>query len=154
MAPALDRARDLAVRQDRPDRHRGVSHHVGPMRVEGLAITRGKCGHGVRTRVPLVLEEDRQVTRQHLAQFQVHARILNVVPEPREIAIRGDMIRLGQLLKLADLVDSGGELREFLADEEVLVNGEPDNRRGRQLHPGDVVTLTDVVLVIVGKQPV
>jgi ribosome-associated protein len=101
-----------------------------------------------------VLEEDRQVARQHLSQFQVHARILQVVPEPREIAIRGDMIRLGQLLKLADLVDSGGELRDFLADEEVLVNGEPDNRRGRQLHPGDVVTLTDAVLIIVAKRPV
>jgi ribosome-associated protein len=101
-----------------------------------------------------MLEEDRQVARQHLPQLQVHTRILHGVAEPREIAIRGDMIRLGQLLKLADLVDSGGELRDFLADEEVLVNGEPDNRRGRQLHPGDVVTLTDVVLVIVGKQPV
>jgi ribosome-associated protein len=100
-----------------------------------------------------VLEEDRQVARRHLAQFEVHPLILNVMPEPREIAIRGDMIRLGQLLKLADIVDSGGELRDFLADEEVLVNGEPDNRRGRQLHPGDVVTVTDIALVIVGKRP-
>ena len=67
----------------------------------------------------------------------------------RQIAIRGEMIRLGQLLKLADVVDSGGEARDLLASEEVLVNGEPETRRGRQLHSGDLVTLTDTVLEIV-----
>ena len=59
----------------------------------------------------------------------------------REIAIRGSTIRLGQLLKLADVVGGGGEVKAFLAETEVLVNGEPDARRGRQLHPGDVVSL-------------
>ena len=59
----------------------------------------------------------------------------------REVAIRGDTIRLGQLLKLAGVVGAGGELKAFLAAETVLVNGEPDARRGRQLHPGDVVTV-------------
>lgn len=49
------------------------------------------------------------------------------------------MIRLGQLLKLTGIVGGGGQLKEFLASERVLVNGEPDARRGRQLHPGDVV---------------
>jgi ribosome-associated protein len=71
--------------------------------------------------------------------------------DQREIAIRGDMIRLGQLLKLADMVDSGGELHDFLDEEPILVNGEPENRRGRQLHPGDVVTLTDSVLLITSQ---
>jgi ribosome-associated protein len=61
------------------------------------------------------------------------------MPEPREIPIRGDMIRLGQLLKLADVVDGGGEVKDFLAEVDVTVNGEPEDRRGRQLHPGDVV---------------
>lgn len=69
--------------------------------------------------------------------------------ETRQIAIRGEMIRLGQLLKLADVVDSGGEARDLLEYEEVLVNGERETRRGRQLHSGDVVTLTDTVLEIV-----
>ena len=68
---------------------------------------------------------------------------------PRPIAIRGDMIRLGQLLKLADVVDSGGEARDLLETGEVSVNGEPETRRGRQLHCGDVVTVTDTVLEIV-----
>jgi ribosome-associated protein len=67
----------------------------------------------------------------------------------RTIAIRGDTIRLGQLLKLADLADSGGEARDLLEYEEVFVNGERETRRGRQLHPGDVVSLTDTVLEIV-----
>ena len=67
----------------------------------------------------------------------------------RQIAIRGDMIRLGQLLKLADVVDSGGEARDYLEYEQVLVNGERETRRGRQLRYGDVVTLTDAVLEIV-----
>ena len=61
----------------------------------------------------------------------------------REVQIRGDMIRLGQLLKLAGVVGGGGEVKDFLAAESVLVNGEPDNRRGRQLHPGDVVAVGD-----------
>jgi ribosome-associated protein len=68
---------------------------------------------------------------------------------PRKIPIRGDTIRLGQLLKLADVVDSGGEARDLLDNEEVLVNGERETRRGRQLHPGDVVSVTDTVLEIV-----
>jgi ribosome-associated protein len=69
----------------------------------------------------------------------------------RDVAIRGDMIRLGQLLKLADVVDSGGELKVLLAGTEVLVNGEPDARRGRQLHPGDVVAVAgDELRVVAG----
>ncbi|HEY4095067.1 MAG TPA: RNA-binding S4 domain-containing protein [Baekduia sp.] len=58
----------------------------------------------------------------------------------RDVEIRGDMIRLGQLLKLADVVDAGGEVKDYLAEVPVLVNGAPEARRGRQLHPGDVVT--------------
>jgi ribosome-associated protein len=58
---------------------------------------------------------------------------------PHEIAIRGEMIRLGQLLKLAGVVESGSEVKAFLADEQLRVNGERESRRGRQLHPGDVV---------------
>lgn len=59
----------------------------------------------------------------------------------RDIEIRGDMIRLGQLLKLAGLADTGGEARELLTAERVTVNGEAEARRGRQLHRGDVVTV-------------
>jgi ribosome-associated protein len=68
---------------------------------------------------------------------------------PREVAIRGDTIRLGQLLKLAGVVGGGGELKGFLATTPVLVNGEPDPRRGRQLHPGDVVAVGEEELLVV-----
>jgi ribosome-associated protein len=68
---------------------------------------------------------------------------------PRDVAIRGDTIRLGQLLKLAGVVDAGGELKRFLVDTPVLVNGERDGRRGRQLHPGDVVAVGGEELRIV-----
>jgi ribosome-associated protein len=57
----------------------------------------------------------------------------------RDVPIRGQMIRLGQLLKLAAVIDSGAEVKAFLATEPVWVNGEREARRGRQLHPGDVV---------------
>ena len=57
----------------------------------------------------------------------------------RDVAIDGDMIRLGQFLKLADLIDTGGEGKILIASGDVIVNGEVDTRRGRQLHPGDVV---------------
>jgi ribosome-associated protein len=61
----------------------------------------------------------------------------------REIEIRGDMIRLGQLLKLSALADSGSEARQLLLEQRVTVNGEPETRRGRQLHSDDVVAIGD-----------
>jgi ribosome-associated protein len=70
---------------------------------------------------------------------------------PRDVAIRGDTIRLGQLLKLAGLVGAGGELKAMLASTPVLVNGEPDNRRGRQLHPGDVVAISGEEIRVVAQ---
>jgi ribosome-associated protein len=56
-----------------------------------------------------------------------------------EIAIQGESIRLGQLLKLAGIVDSGSDVRPLLAAQPALVNGERETRRGRQLRGGDVV---------------
>ena len=60
-----------------------------------------------------------------------------------DVPIRDDSIRLGQFLKLADLIDNGAEAKPLLAREEVRVNGEIETRRGRQLVKGDVVTLGD-----------
>jgi ribosome-associated protein len=62
-------------------------------------------------------------------------------PEPDDVPIREEMIRLGQFLKLAGLVEHGGQAKEVIAAGEVLVNGEVETRRGRQLHVGDVVRL-------------
>lgn len=57
-----------------------------------------------------------------------------------DVSIGGDVIRLGQFLKFAGLLDSGGDVKEAIIDGFVRVNGEVDRRRGRQLHPDDVVT--------------
>ena len=61
--------------------------------------------------------------------------------EPPEVPIRDAAIRLGQFLKLADLVDVGSDAKLLLADGDVRVNGEVETRRGRQLVPGDIVTV-------------
>ena len=60
-----------------------------------------------------------------------------------EIQIRGEMIRLGQLLKLSNLAGSGADARDLLLESGVTVNGEIETRRGRQLHRGDVVAIGD-----------
>ena len=57
----------------------------------------------------------------------------------RDIEIRGDTIRLGQARKVAGIVGSGGEAKALLSEGAVTVNGEPEQRRGRQLHPGDTL---------------
>ena len=61
-----------------------------------------------------------------------------------------DTIRLGQLLKLADLVESGAEVKDVLVSGVVRVNGEPEERRGRQLHRGDVVSVEGADEVRIG----
>jgi ribosome-associated protein len=57
----------------------------------------------------------------------------------QSVEITGDMIRLGQLLKLAGAASGGAEAKALIAGGQVTVNGEPELRRGRQLHPGDLV---------------
>jgi ribosome-associated protein len=61
-------------------------------------------------------------------------------PMSLSIELRTEFITLGQLVKYLGLVDSGAEVKTFLAETPILVNGEPDNRRGRKLYPGDSVT--------------
>lgn len=56
-----------------------------------------------------------------------------------EIKIKDEFIKLGQLLKLAGLVDSGVDAKFIIADGNVKVNGEVDVRRGRKVYPGDTV---------------
>jgi ribosome-associated protein len=62
------------------------------------------------------------------------------------VPIRDDSIRLGQLLKLAGVVEDGANAREVVEQGLVTVGGEVETRRGRQVRPGEVVTLGDVAL--------
>lgn len=60
-------------------------------------------------------------------------------PPIDDVSIGGDSIRLGQFLKYAGLLDSGGSVKDAVVEGLVAVNGEVDLRRGRQLQLGDVV---------------
>jgi ribosome-associated protein len=64
----------------------------------------------------------------------------------REIVIATGVIRLGQFLKLADVVELGSDVKSVLAEGGVRVNGVPEVRRGRQLGRGDVVSVGDIDL--------
>jgi len=58
-----------------------------------------------------------------------------------DVAIRDESIKLGQFIKLANLVATGGEAKDQIADGQVTVNGEVDTRRGKTLRDGDVVCI-------------
>ena len=58
-----------------------------------------------------------------------------------DVPVEDDSIKLGQFLKLANLIESGGEAKRVLAGGIVRVNGEVESRRGRQLERGDVVSV-------------
>lgn len=60
------------------------------------------------------------------------------------VEINREFITLGQLLKFENIVESGGMVKHFLADYDVLINGENDQRRGRKLYPGDVIQIEEV----------
>ena len=66
-----------------------------------------------------------------------------------DVPIDTDMIRLGQLLKLAGGIDQGSRAQELLATEAVTVNGEVETRRGRQLHRGDVIAMDGIEVRLV-----
>jgi ribosome-associated protein len=61
-----------------------------------------------------------------------------------DVPIRDGSIRLGQFLKLANMIDSGSDAKELMIQGAVTVNGEVETRRGRQLVPGDMVALGGV----------
>jgi ribosome-associated protein len=59
----------------------------------------------------------------------------------KPVKIVTEYITLGQMLKISDCIDSGGQAKAFLAEAEILVNGEAENRRGRKLYRGDRVNV-------------
>jgi S4 domain protein YaaA len=65
-----------------------------------------------------------------------------------KITITSEFITLGQFLKYADVISTGGEAKFFLQENEVIINGEVDNRRGRKLRDGDKVEILNKVYEI------
>lgn len=66
----------------------------------------------------------------------------------KTIQIRDEFITLGQLLKTADLVSTGGETKIFLMSNQILINNELDNRRGRKLYKGDLIEINHQIYKI------
>ncbi|WP_024793350.1 RNA-binding S4 domain-containing protein [Tomitella biformata] len=68
------------------------------------------------------------------------------------VQIRDESIRLGQFLKLANLLESGAEAKQMIAEGQVDVNGETEFQRGRQLRDGDLVEVFDMSARVEGPQ--
>jgi ribosome-associated protein len=66
-----------------------------------------------------------------------------------EVPIHDDMIRLGQLVKLAGVADDGAHARALIEGGEVSVDGEVELRRGRQVHPGSTVEVAGTRIQII-----
>lgn len=66
----------------------------------------------------------------------------------KKIVIKTEFITLGQFLKVADIIQSGGEAKMFLSSNEVYINGELDVRRGRKLRENDVIKVDGEEFVI------
>ncbi len=59
----------------------------------------------------------------------------------QKILITSPFITLGQLLKFANIIQSGGETKFYLSENEITVNGILDNRRGKKCYPGDIIII-------------
>ncbi|KLT16791.1 hypothetical protein AA980_17360 [Neobacillus vireti] len=66
---------------------------------------------------------------------------MRVTSVPEKIKLNTEYITLGQFLKLADVIQTGGMAKWFLSEHEVVINGEQDQRRGRKLRAGDKVQI-------------
>ena len=66
----------------------------------------------------------------------------------KKISIKDEYVTLGQFLKIADIISTGGEAKIFLSSNEVLINDEVDIRRGRKLYKGDNLQILGVKYLI------
>jgi ribosome-associated protein len=60
---------------------------------------------------------------------------------PEKIIVNTEFITLGQFLKLAEVIQTGGMAKWFLSEHDIFINGEQDQRRGRKLYAGDKVQI-------------
>ncbi|MDA3931246.1 MAG: S4 domain-containing protein YaaA [Tenericutes bacterium] len=70
----------------------------------------------------------------------------------KQVKIHTDYITTGQLLKYLSLISSGGEVKFFLKNNLVFVNGEEDNRRGKKLYPNDKIKILNESYKIVKNE--
>ena len=67
----------------------------------------------------------------------------------KNLKITTEFITLGQLLKIENIISSGGEAKFYLQNNMCYVNDELDNRRGRKLYPNDVIKVDNKIIKIV-----
>ena len=72
-----------------------------------------------------------------------------MIKKPVQIKITTEFITLGQFLKLADIIQSGGEAKSYIASHEIHVNENKENRRGRKLRTTYVVKIENKVFEII-----
>jgi len=65
-----------------------------------------------------------------------------------ELKIKTEYIELKNALKLLDLISTGGEAKIFIQENDIKVNGEKEDRRGRKLYPGDALTVNGKAFLI------
>lgn len=66
----------------------------------------------------------------------------------KEFKLKGDYIKLEQLLKVVGILDKGGQAKVYLTSNPVDVNGHNENRRGAKIHRGDVVKAEGVTIKV------
>ncbi|MEA4820633.1 MAG: S4 domain-containing protein YaaA [Erysipelotrichales bacterium] len=66
----------------------------------------------------------------------------------KKIPIKTEYIKLGQLLKYVDVIQSGGEEKSFINTHKIFVNNIPENRRGKKIVPGDVVEINGDIIQV------
>lgn len=67
------------------------------------------------------------------------------------VQIRDEYITLGQFIKLVGLVDTGGQVKGFLEEAQISVNGEAENRRGKKLYPDDRIEIDGTHAFVIGR---
>jgi len=70
----------------------------------------------------------------------------------KKIGITSEFITLGQLLKFADVISNGGDAKFFLTSNKILVNQQPEDRRGRKLYPGDLIDINRKIQLQIEKK--
>jgi S4 domain protein YaaA len=72
-----------------------------------------------------------------------------MVEQMKDIKIQTEYITLGQLIKFLSLVNSGGEVKFFLMENQIVLNDEIENRRGKKIYPNDIVKINNITYRIV-----
>jgi len=67
-----------------------------------------------------------------------------------DIKIKTEFITLGQFLKYADLINTGGQAKLYISSNEIQVNDEVTLQRGKKLYPGDIIQVDSKVFKILG----